>query len=65
MIRCFSYLIFPRFLELYYHTGELHLIWELMEIIVNYILTAWWLVNETELVYILWSILDNIRFLRD
>ncbi|RDH26595.1 hypothetical protein BDQ94DRAFT_164358 [Aspergillus welwitschiae] len=64
-IRRLSHPIFPRLLESYYHTGELHLIWEPMEITVNYILTARWPVNETELAYILRSTLDGIRFLRD
>ncbi|GAA92334.1 hypothetical protein CBS147353_11370 [Aspergillus niger] len=64
-IRRLSHPIFPRLLESYYHTGELHLIWEPMEITLNYILTAQWPVNETELAYILRSTLDGIRFLRD
>lgn len=53
MIRRLSHPIFPRLLESYYHTGELHLIWEPVEITVNYILTARWPVNETDLAHIL------------
>ncbi|RDH26952.1 hypothetical protein BDQ94DRAFT_164066 [Aspergillus welwitschiae] len=64
-IRRLSHPIFPRLLESYYHTGELHLIWEPVEITVNYILTARWPINETELAYILRSTLDGIKFLRD
>ncbi|KAI3048742.1 hypothetical protein CBS147353_11710 [Aspergillus niger] len=64
-IRRLSHPIFPRLLESYYHTGELHLICEPVEITVNYILTARWPVNETKLAYILRSTLDGIRFLRD